>query len=240
VSDVVLVHGSTQSAAGFWRLTEALSGRGHRALTVEVPSAAATASTAYAELLTAQLPADLHRPVIAAHSAAGLLLPALAERLDAAHLVWLAAAVADYAGGRSLLDEIRADPTAVFHEEWIGVDPTSDPVLATYFLFHDADLATLRRALRTVARCDLTAIYAETPPVDPAVRPSTYLLPVEDRALTRAGMLNMARERLGVDPVEVPGGHNTYVAHSEEVAEVIDQTLRRPASTPHPSVGPPA
>lgn len=229
----MLVHGSTQSAAGFWRLTEALARRGHRALTVEVPSAAADTSIGYAELLAAQLPSDLHRPVITGHSAAGLLLPALAERLDATHLVWLAAAVADYASGRSLLDEIRADPTAVFHEEWIGVDPTSNAVLATYFLFHDADLATLRQALPTVARCDLTAIYAETPPIDPAGWPSTYLLPIGDRALTRAGMLNMARERLGVDVVEVPGGHNTYVAHAPEVAQVIDEATRRPANTTH-------
>lgn len=229
----MLVHGSTQSAAGFWRLTEALARRGHRALTVEVPSAAADTSIGYAELLAAQLPSDLHRPVITGHSAAGLLLPALAERLDATHLVWLAAAVADYASGRSLLDEIRADPTAVFHEEWIGVDPTSNAVLATYFLFHDADLATLRQALPTVARCDLTAIYAETPPIDPAGWPSTYLLPIGDRALTRAGMLNMAGERLGVDAVEVPGGHNTYVAHAPEVAQVIDEATRRPANTTH-------
>lgn len=100
----------------------------------------------------------------------------MAERLDAAHLVWLAAAVADYTGGRSLLDEIRADPTAVFNEEWIGVDPSNDPVLATYFLFHDADLATLRQALPTVTHCNLTAIYAETPLLDPAARPSIYLL----------------------------------------------------------------
>ncbi|OBI40584.1 hypothetical protein A5707_09215 [Mycobacterium kyorinense] len=55
------------------------------------------------------------------------------------------------------------------------------------------------------------------------MRPSTYLLPLDDRVLTRAGMLRMTRERLGVDPVEVPGGHNTYVAHSEQVAELIDQ-----------------
>ncbi|MEE6140440.1 alpha/beta hydrolase [Mycobacterium sp. 050128] len=235
MSDVVLVHGSTQSAAGFWWLIEALARRGHRALTVQVPGAAAATSTDYAELLAAQLPADLHRPVIAAHSAAGLLVPALAERLDAAHLVWLAAAVADYAGGRSLLAEIHADPTAIFHEEWIGVDPSSDPVLATYFLFHDADLATLRQALPTVARCDLTAIYAETPPVDPAARPSTYLLPVSDRILTRAAMLHMARERLGVEPVEVPGGHNTHVAHPQEIAKVIDQATRQPAHATHPS-----
>jgi predicted alpha/beta hydrolase family esterase len=235
MTDIVLVHGSTQSAAGFWRLAEALQQRGHRVLTVDIPSAAATSSRAYAELLTAQLPEDLRHPVVAAHSAAGLLLPALAERLDAAHQVWMAAAVADYAGGHSLLEEIRTDPTAVFHAEWLGVDPTSDPVLATYFLFHDADLATLRKALTTVARCDLSAVYAETPPLNPAARPSTYLLPTADRALTRGGMLHVARERLHIDPVEVPGGHNGYVAHPDEIADTIDQATKLPAATPRPS-----
>jgi hypothetical protein len=226
VSEVVLVHGTTQSAAGFWRLTDALAQRGHRALTVEVPSAAADSSTAYAELLAGQLPTDLYRPVVAAHSAAGLLLPALAERLDAADQVWMAAAVPDYHGGRSLLDEIRGDPTAVFHPEWVGVDPTGDPVLATYFLFHDADLATLRQALPTLARCDLSAVYSETPPLDPAARASTYLLPSDDRALTRGGMQRMARERLHVEPIEVPGGHNSYVAHADEIADAIDDAAQ--------------
>lgn len=221
MTDVVLVHGSTQTAAGFWRLVESLDRRGHRALTVEVPSAAATSSVEYAELLAAQLPDDLYRPVVAAHSASGLLLPALADRLDAAHQVWMAAAVADYARRRSLITEISADPTTVLQPEWVGIDPTADPVLATYFLFHDADLATLRQALPTVSLCDLSEIYAETPPLDPAVRPSTYLQPTGDRTLTQTGMSRNARERLHVDPVEVPGGHNNYVAHPEPIADAI-------------------
>lgn len=75
-----------------------------------------------------------------AHSAAGLLLPTLARRLDARHQVWLAAAVADYRGQRSLFEELRHDPRSVFQAEWLGIDPTTDPVLATYF------------ALRTRAR----------------------------------------------------------------------------------------
>ncbi|MGH3095144.1 MAG: alpha/beta hydrolase [Streptosporangiales bacterium] len=235
MTDVVLVHGSTQSAAGFWRLVDALARRGHRALTVDVPSAAVASSAAYAERLAAQLPADVHRPVVAAHSVAGMLLPALAARLDAAHQVWLAAAVADYAGGRSLATEIYADPPAVFNPEWFGVDPTSDPVLATYFLFHDADLATLRQALATVAVCDLSAIYAETPSIDPAARASTYLLPIADRVLTHAGMSGMASERLHIDPIEVPGGHNNYVAYPDLIADAIHQAAEASVTTTHPS-----
>lgn len=223
MADVVLVPGSTQSVAGFWRLVNALQRRGHRVMPVEVPSAATNSSIEYAKLLAAQLPNDLHHPVVAAHSASGLLLPAFADRLGACHQVWIAAAVADYSGQRSLMDEVRANPAAMFTDEWVGIDPATDPVLATYFLFHDADLATLRNALPTVVHCDLSAVYAEIPPVDPGQRPSSYLLPTNDRTLTRAGMYRMAQERLHVDPVEVPGGHNSYVAHSEPIANAIDR-----------------
>lgn len=142
MSDIVLVHGSTQSAEGFRRLSGALSRQGHRVVAVEIPGGSCSSVDEYAEVLVGQVPRDLERPVVAAHSVAGLLLPALARRLDACHQVWLAAVVANHVGGQSLLAEIGDDPTAVFNPEWLGVDPTTDPVLATYFLFHDADLAT--------------------------------------------------------------------------------------------------
>lgn len=220
MSDVVLVHGTTQTSAGYRRLVAALERRGHRAFAVDVPGGAGSASEA-ADVLAARLPGGLDGPVVVAHSASGLLLPALAERVDASCQVWLAAVVADHAGGRSLADEAAADPDALFHREWLGVDPTTDPVLAAYFLFHDCDLATLRAALPTVARLDLASLYGEVPPVDPAARPSTYVLPVGDRCLTGDAMRRMARERLGVEPVEVPGGHNPYVAHPDGIADAI-------------------
>ncbi|MGH3446512.1 MAG: hypothetical protein ACRDP4_02700 [Nocardioidaceae bacterium] len=94
-------------------------------------------------------------------------------------------------------------------------------------MFHDADLATRQAALPTVARCDLSAMYAEVPTEDPARLPSTYLLPTGDRALTRAGMGRMARERLGVEPGAVEGGHNCYFAHPDKVAEAIMEAARR-------------
>ncbi len=128
MSDIVLVHGTTQSAAGFAPLVDALAPAGLRTICLDVPSGAATSAAGYADLLARQVPDHVHQPIVVAHSAAGLLLPALARRLDARHQVWLAAAVADYAGRRSLLDELRADPTAMFRPEWIGVDPSSDPV----------------------------------------------------------------------------------------------------------------
>jgi hypothetical protein len=221
MTDIVLVHGTTQSAAGFAGLVAALAERGHRALTVDVPSAAATTASEYGPLLAAQLPADLDAPVVVAHSAGGLLLPALARETGARHQVWLAAVVPDHRGRRSFLAELQTDSAAVVNLEWIGVDPVAEPGLATYFLFHDAGVAALRAALPTPALCDLSGVYAAMPEHDPAALPSTYLLPVHDRTLRPEWMARVALERLGVEPVELPGGHNAYAGAPDRVAHLI-------------------
>ena len=140
--------------------------------------------------------------------------------------MWLAAAVADYHGRRSLLEEIRQDPLAVFKPEWVGIDSTTDPVLATYFLFHDTDLDTLRTPPATVAPCDLSRVYAETSAIDPARLPSTYPLPTGDRTLRPQWMARIALERLGTEPIDVPGGHCPHVATPEAIAEIISEACK--------------
>lgn len=54
MGDIILVHGTTQSAAGFHGAVEALGRRGHRAIAVDVPSATAATSKDYARILAAQ------------------------------------------------------------------------------------------------------------------------------------------------------------------------------------------
>jgi hypothetical protein len=49
-----------------------------------------------------------------------------------------------------MLDDITAQRDAMFHPEWLGVDPTSDPHLALRFLFHDCDLQSQQWALGTL------------------------------------------------------------------------------------------
>lgn len=225
MAELILVHGTTQSPAGFDPLIAALGERGHRGWAPRIKGEPHAGAAEHAEHLAAQLPSDLNRPVVLAHSAAGLLLPALARRLEAEHQIWLAAAVPDYHGGRGLLSELEADPEAVFNPEWIGVDPTADSALATYFLFHDADLAGLKRGLATLERTDLPGLCAEVPVEDPARIPSSYLLPRDDRTTRPAFMARAARERLGVEPVELVGGHNLHTAQPELVAEAIGARL---------------
>jgi pimeloyl-ACP methyl ester carboxylesterase len=104
--------------------------------------------------------------------------------------------------------------------EWTG-DLTGAPAETAYFLHHDCDLATLRFALGTSRLWPPRTVFGAPATALPDV-PHTYVLPTEDRTLTPAWMRRAARERLGVDAVEVGGGHCPHVSRPEEVAALVD------------------
>jgi pimeloyl-ACP methyl ester carboxylesterase len=223
--DYVLLHGTTQSTAGWERLVAALASRGHQALVVDLPVDRPDLLAAdYARIAVDQVGRAVARPVVVAHSGAGLLLPAVADGLDAGHLVWLAAAVPDFGGGASFLEQIERAGSELVHEEWrrFGRESTEDPVVAAYFGFHDCDLETLRWALTTIRLFYPAAVYAERPSAPPA-RPSTYVLPRQDRTLRPAWMGTAARERLGVEPIEIDAGHFPHVSQPDALADILER-----------------
>jgi pimeloyl-ACP methyl ester carboxylesterase len=218
--DYVFVHGTTQSPAAWRPVTEILEAQGHRTFLVDLPVHQPTLLAAdYAEIAGGQV-TEAEDPVLVGHSGAGLLLPEIARRVDAAHLVWLAAMVP---GPTSLQDEIRADVAAMFNPEWSSLQepPTADPVVAAYFLFHDCDLATTRQALTTLRLFHPVAVYQEVHALPDL--PSTYVLPREDRTLRADWMRRAARDRLGVTPVEVDGGHCPHTSRPRAVADVLSR-----------------
>lgn len=222
--DYLLIHGTTQSPDGWRRLVEVLWSRGHRAVTLDLPvDQPAFGVPEYTALAAAQVDGELADPVVVAHSASGMLLPAIADALGARHLVWLAAVVPDWIGGRSFLQQVETDEREIFHPDWAALTtpPTVDPVLATHFLFHDCDLARLRWALTTLRLFYPQAVYWEPPAGRPTV-PSTYVLPTADRTLTPEWMRTVARRRLGTEPVEIDAGHCPHVSRPVEVADLLE------------------
>jgi pimeloyl-ACP methyl ester carboxylesterase len=224
--EFVLLHGTAQSTAGWERLAAALADRGHRALPVDFPVDQPDLCAAdYAGIAAEQVGGAVDRPVVVAHSGAGLLLPAVADRLDAGHLVWLAAAVPDFDGGASFVEQIERAGAELAHEEWrrFGRESTEDPVVAAHFGFHDCDLEALRWALTTMRLFYPAAVYAERPPARPD-RPSTYVLPGQDRTLRPEWMGKVARERLGIEPIEIEGGHFPHVSRPDLLAEILERS----------------
>jgi pimeloyl-ACP methyl ester carboxylesterase len=223
--EFVLVHGSTQSPAGWDRLAGALGTRGHDVTAIDLPVSRPEWTVAdYAREAAAQAGEPAGRRVVAGHSGAGVLLPAIADATQASAVVWLAGYVPDLVGGRSMAEDIKAQRDAMFHPGWLGVDPTSDPQLALRFLFHDCNPQTQQWALGTLRLFNPSpAVYQHTPAALPAAITCSFILPTRDRTLRPEWMRQAARQRLRTEPAEVNAGHCPHVSQPGIIADILAQ-----------------
>jgi pimeloyl-ACP methyl ester carboxylesterase len=217
-----LVHGSTQNSEGWARLVPELGKRGHAVLAVNLPTNEPHSSaTRYADFILEAIDRSGHEVgeiVVVAHSASGIFLPLVAARRPVARMVFLAALVPEL--GTSILDQLRAD-REMLNPEWIGKDPMEEEV-AQRFLFHDCASDVIDWALGTRAVMNVERALEEVCPlaVWPGV-PASYVVCAEDRTISPSWSRRVARERLGAEAIELPGGHCPYVSRPRELAEVL-------------------
>jgi pimeloyl-ACP methyl ester carboxylesterase len=149
------------------------------------------------------------------------------------HQVWLAAWVPDPEA--SFVEEIDRHARDAFHPDWIGKDPTEDDAVAAAFLYHDCDEATLEWALSTRRLFLPRGVYRQRLSLAPEI-PSTYVVAAHDRTIRPAWQRRMARERLGVEPMEIRSGHCPNVSRPDRLAEILVD-LDRPFRFPHAGAG---
>lgn len=215
-----LVHGTTQSPAGWNLLVDALGADGHEAAVVDVGHGVVDRSPEQLAGGVAQQLVDSPVDVVVAHSGSGLLLPAIAVAVRSRLHVYLAAAIPS--GDRSFLDELDAAPTDVAYPDWIGVDPTDDHDAARHFLFHDCGPQRTTWALSTLRSFIPTMAYRTV--IRPAVGDTAVIVPAADRTLRPDWMMDAARERLGVDAHVLDGaGHCPQVSKPDQLAELLVQ-----------------
>ena len=218
----MLIHGTSQSPAGWLLLASALADLGHAVETVDLAQFGSDLSSAgYATAVAAAVKSEVG--AVVAHSGSGLLLPAIASATDAIAQVYLAAVVPH--GGRSLINELEDDATAMVHDDWLGVDPTTDHEIARHFLFHDCSAAVSDWAIGTLRAFVPAAVYSEVVGLAPEI-PAIAVVPNGDRTLRTAWMIAAARERLRVEPIVVPGGHCPHVSRPTDLAVILTAALR--------------
>jgi pimeloyl-ACP methyl ester carboxylesterase len=218
MANFVLIHGTTQGPAGWDRLIRELEGRGHHAIAVDLAASEAASIAELTEIAKSQVPDDFHAPVVVAHSGTGPLIPEIGRAVGARHGVWLAALVPSQ--HLPLREEISSSPTEIFNPEWVGQDPTADPLLASYFLFHDCDLETLRWAVTTLRLFALSFLYSSPLPTL-AEFPSTYVVGSQDRVIRPTWSRRAAQSRLTTDVVEVASGHCPHVSQAAAIAKIL-------------------
>ena len=212
------MHGTTQSPDGWRLLIEELGTIGHTAATIDLARFGERASaTEYGHAVVGALSGE-KVDVVVAHSGSGLLLPAIASAAQATMQVYLAAFVPD--GSRSLMDEVNEDASAVFNADWVGADPISDYDVARNFLFHDCSPDVAEWAVTTLRAFMPISAYSEWVSRAPAI-PAMSVVPDCDRTLRPEWMMAASRERLGIEPTIVPGGHCPHVSRPRDLARIL-------------------
>lgn len=220
-----LVHGTTQSPAGWNLLVREMEELGQQTLCVDLPvNEPRAGASRYSQVIAAALQGK-GPAIVVGHSGSGLFLPLVPQYHPVARLVFLAAVIPEL--GRSLFEQFRAAPE-MFCPDWPGKDPTKDEELAKRFLFHDCSQEILPWALSTRRLMNPQKALMETCPLErwPEVA-SSYILCREDRTLNPAWWRRTAAERLGRPAIEVFGGHCPHVSRPRELAEVLVSLITR-------------
>jgi pimeloyl-ACP methyl ester carboxylesterase len=215
--DYVLIPGATGRAWYWHRVVPLLEAAGHRVISVELPGDDDTKGLAdYAEA-ACEAARTTTRPVVVAASLGGFTAPLVASALDASAVVLVNAMIpnpGETAGdwwGNTGMEKAR-----IARAKRLGYPVEFD--LETYFL-HDV-------APEVVATADPTADQSDRPLRDPCMferwpAPVTAIAGRDDRFFPLEFQQELARTRLGVEPIVVPGGHLVALSHPGELAPAI-------------------
>jgi pimeloyl-ACP methyl ester carboxylesterase len=224
--EFVLVHGAWHGAWAWELLVPVLRDAGHVALTVELPvDDTAVDASGYAAIIAGAIARErLRGPVLVGHSLSGLAIPLVPSLAPVGRLVFLGALIP--APGETMArvferEGVRGDVQALIESDEQGRSRWASAQGAIDVLYHDCDEALARAAVARLSRQSSTP-YGEPCPLErfPAL-PTSYVLMRADRMIRPDWSRVAAPARLGVEPVEIDGGHSPMLADPEGLAALL-------------------
>jgi pimeloyl-ACP methyl ester carboxylesterase len=221
-----LVHGSWHGAWCWERLVPELDARGHRSVAVDLPiEDPAAGLTRYAEIVADALSEADDDVILVGHSFAGSTIPLVTRQRPVAQLVFLCSLVPR--PGESVTDRYTTE--RVYVPGFVGNTATRDdrasywpdPGAAIRCFYHDCIAADAEWAVARM-RAQSPTPRLEPWPLDalPDV-PRASILCRGDRVIDPAWSRTMSRELLGVEPIELEGGHSPFLSRPAELAALL-------------------
>jgi pimeloyl-ACP methyl ester carboxylesterase len=209
MSTFVLIHGAGD-VGWYWHLVEAeLRSRGHDVVAPDLPCDDDRAGLPeYADAVIAAI-GERTDLVVVGQSLGGFVAPLVCARVPVDRLILVAPmipapgeAVTDYWAATGWDREVRGD-----HDDWF---------------YQDVPRARAARA-REHGRAQSEARLSEPSPLTawPDV-PTRVLICRDDRMFPPAFLRRVARERLGIEPDEIDGGHTPALSRPVELAGRLD------------------
>ena len=221
-----MVHGAWHGAWCWERLIGPLQDRGHDVVVPELPSEDPERGLEdYADTIDGAL-GDATDVVVVPHSLGGLVGPVIAGRRPLKALVYLNALVPE--PGLSFGDQLSAsDEQILVFEGGRAVDDQGrshwpDPEATARIMYGDLPPADARWAAERL-RPQAQRSQSEVSPAPPDGLRTESIIGTDDRVVSPSWSRRVARERLGVEAIELPSGHFPMISHPEELADALAQ-----------------
>ncbi|HEY6491861.1 MAG TPA: alpha/beta hydrolase [Trebonia sp.] len=224
----VLIHGAGD-AGWYWHLTEAeLRARGHHTIAPDLPCDSKAASLDDYVGAVTDAAAGRRDPVIVGQSYGAFTATLAASRLPARLLVLLAGMIpapgespgqwwTNTGYRRAAEEQARLDG---------GKTGNDDPLISFY---NGIPLPLAEEALRRGGRGESSVVWDTPWPLDTWPDVATKFIACRDDQFFPAAYLRrLARERLGIVPDEVPGGHCAALGHPRELTDLLLSYLDLP------------
>jgi pimeloyl-ACP methyl ester carboxylesterase len=219
----VLIHGASSNAWYWHRVVLDLQARGHDVVAPDLPTGDDTAGLAdYASAVVDAI-GDRTDLVVVAQSFGGFTGPLVCDRVKADLLVMLAAMVpapgepaSEWWGATRLAEAQRRNDVRE------GRDPDASFDIVKCF-FHDVPEEVTTAAMAAGEPPQSRTPFMEPWPLQawPDV-PTRFLLCRDDRLFPAEFQRRVVKERLGITPDEMPGGHLPALAHPHELVERLE------------------
>lgn len=216
MSTFVMIHGGGSSGWDWHLVAAELRSHGHEVLTPDLPNDDESADlNAYADAV-AVAAAGREDIVVVGHSLGGFTAPLVCQRLPARLLVLVTAMIP--APGESVMDWWSATGQ---DEATADTEYSEDETF-----FHDvpADLAA-EAGSHAREQTELAMVQPWPGGEWPAV-PTKFVLCRDDRLLPAEWMRGLVKQRLGIVPDEMDGGHYVTLSRPVELAERLHGYLQ--------------
>ena len=218
-----LVHGMCLGAWIWELVTPHLEDAGHEVIAVDLPSEDPDATFSdYAEVVREALTGTDDDLMLVGHSLGGLTVPLVAARRPVREVVFVCGLIP--VPGKSLVDQ-GFDFLATDAADW-EVDNGDGsisirPEAVGPYIAQDIDPA-LVVDMASRLRAQFRTPFAEQCPLESLPKlPYRYALCREDHFISPDWSRRAAPQRLGVEPIELPGSHMPTNSRPEELAAVL-------------------
>ena len=221
-----LVHGAWQGAWCWRPLAEVLRSRGHTVIAMDLPAEdPAAGATRYARVVAGALAGAGDEVILVGHSLGGLTIPLVAGLRPVRRLVYVAPLLP--LPGYSHDDQLAADRAILRRGLGAGQVGHEDgssswlPGPAIEIMYPDAPPELAAWAAKRLRRQCWTITAEVTPLAAWPDVPVTVIACAGDRVVDPQRVRAHARERLGVDALELPGDHSPYLSRPEALADLL-------------------